>query len=128
MDPLGFSLENFDATGQWRAREGDKPVDASAVLPDGTKFTGPAGLRGWILGQRESIVTAMTEKLLIYALGRGLEHYDASSVRKIVRDTAAGDYKFQSLILGIVRSTPFQMRKTEGRDGRTDVASRAGAR
>ena len=116
------------ATGQWRFREGDKPVDASAVLPDGTKFTGPAGLRAWILGQRESIVTAMTEKLLIYALGRGLEYYDAPSIRRIVRDAAPGEYKFQSLILGIVRSTPFQMRMSEGREGRTDVASKAGAR
>ena len=70
----------------------------------------------------------MTEKLLIYALGRGLEYYDAPSIRRIVRDAAPGEYKFQSLILGIVRSTPFQMRMSEGREGRTDVASKAGAR
>jgi mono/diheme cytochrome c family protein len=112
MDPLGFALENFDATGQWRARESDKPIDASAALPDGTSFDGPAGLRNWILNQPGQVVAAMTEKLLIYALGRGLEYYDAPAVRKIVRDAAGDNYRFQTLIAGVVRSTPFQMRKS----------------
>jgi mono/diheme cytochrome c family protein len=116
MDPLGFALENFDATGQWRTREGDAAIDTSAALPDGTKFDGPAGLRSWILSQPEQFVTAMTEKLLIYGLGRGFEYYDAPAVRKVVRETAATNYRFQSLILGITKSTPFQMRKTQPKD------------
>ena len=116
MDPLGFALENFDATGQWRSRKGDKPIDASADLPDGTKFDGPAGLRKWILSQPGQVVSAITEKLLIFALGRGLEYYDAPAVRKIVRDAASDNYRFQTLILGVVQSAPFQMRMTESRD------------
>jgi hypothetical protein len=111
MDPLGFALENFDATGQWRARDGESAVDASAALPDGTKFEGPAGLRAWILKRPEQFTTALTEKLVIYALGRGLEPYDAAAVRKIVKD-AGPDYRFQSLIVSLVKSTPFQMRKS----------------
>ena len=111
MDPLGFSLENYDATGQWRTRDGDTKIDASAVLPDGTKFEGPAGLRAWILARPSQFSTALTEKLMIYALGRGLEPYDAPAVRKIVSG-AASDYRFQSLIIGVVKSTPFQMRKS----------------
>jgi hypothetical protein len=113
MDPLGFALENFDATGQWRALENGQPIDSSAVLPDGTKFAGAAGLRGMLMGQSESIVTAVTEKLLMYSLGRGLEYFDAPAVRQIVRETRSSDYGMQSLIIGIVKSTPFQMRKTE---------------
>jgi len=116
MDPLGFALENFDATGQWRTLEGGKPIDVSAVLPDGTKFEGPAGLRGMLLSQPEQIATAATEKLLIYALGRGIEHYDTPAVRKIVREAAGTNYSLQALILGITKSTPFQMRKTESPD------------
>jgi len=111
MDPIGFALENFDATGKWRTREGDKPINAAAVLPDGARFDGPAGLRTWLLSQREQIVAASTEKLLTYALGRGLEHYDQPAVRRIVRDAAVSNYQFQSLILGVATSTPFQMRK-----------------
>ena len=116
MDPLGFALENFDATGQWRTKENDLPIDVSAVLADGTRFAGPAGLRSWLLGQPDSVVTAFTEKLLIYGLGRGLEYYDAPAVRKIVRESAATNYRFQSLILGITKSTPFQMRKSQSRE------------
>jgi mono/diheme cytochrome c family protein len=127
MDPLGFALENFDATGQWRTREGDKPIDVSAVLPDGTKFEGPGGLRRWILKQPEQFVTALTERLMIYALGRGFEYYDAPAVRKIVRESAPDGYRFQALISGIAKSTPFQMRKTrpatEGKPSAGTVAS-----
>jgi mono/diheme cytochrome c family protein len=116
MDPLGFALENFDATGQWRTRDGDTVIDASAVLPDGTTFSGPTGLRNWVMARPEPFVTSVTEKLMIYALGRGLEYYDAPAMRKIVRASAADGYKFQSLILGVVKSTPFQMRKARGAD------------
>jgi mono/diheme cytochrome c family protein len=111
MDPLGFALENFDATGQWRERDGDTAIDSSASLPDGSKFQGATGLRQWVLRQPEQFVTALTEKLIIYSTGRGLEYYDAPAVRKIVREAASSDYKFQSLIIGVVKSTPFQMRK-----------------
>jgi mono/diheme cytochrome c family protein len=111
MDPLGFSLENYDATGQWRAYDGDTKIDASASLPDGTKFEGPAGLRAWILARPSQFATALTEKLMIYGLGRGLEPYDAPAIRKIVNG-ASSDYRFQSLIAGVVKSTPFQMRRT----------------
>jgi hypothetical protein len=114
MDPLGFALENFDATGQWRTREGDTVIDASAALPDGTTFSGPIGLRNWMTARPEQFATSVTEKLMIYALGRGLEHYDAPAVRKIVRLNAVGGYKFQSLLLGVVKSTPFQMRTAPG--------------
>jgi mono/diheme cytochrome c family protein len=113
MDPLGFALENFDATGQWRTREGGTPIDASAVLPDGTRFEGPAGLRDMLVRQPEQIATATTDKLLTYALGRGLGHYDLPSVRQIVRQSARDGYRFQSLILGVVNSVPFRMRTTE---------------
>jgi mono/diheme cytochrome c family protein len=122
MDPLGFALENFDATGQWREREDGRVIDNSAVLGDGTKFAGPAGLRDMLLGQPEAIVTAVTEKLMLYALGRGLEYYDGPSIRRVVHEAAASQYGFQSLIVGIVKSTPFQMRRTEG-GAVTSVAS-----
>ncbi len=122
MDPIGFSLENFDATGQWRTRDGDSAVDASAVLPDGTKFDGAAGLRTWLMARPQQFVTALTEKLVIYALGRGLEPYDAPAVRKIVGG-AGSDYRFQSLILGVVKSTPFQMRRAAAPDAAAPAAS-----
>jgi hypothetical protein len=114
MDPLGFALENFDAMGRWRTTaEGDSPIDASGALIDGSKFEGPAGLRSVLLARREQFVTTVTEKLLSYALGRRLESYDQPAVRKIVRDAAAGNYKWSSLVRGIVASVPFQMRKAE---------------
>ena len=112
MDPLGFALENFDATGQWRTREGGMPIDASAVMPDGSTFNGPSGLRAHLLGRTDEIVRTTTEKLLVYALGRGLESYDGPAVRAIVRNAAKTNYTFQSLVAGIAASTPFQMRET----------------
>ena len=110
MDPLGFSLENFDATGQWRSVEGFQPIDASAALPNGATFDGPVGLRRYLLDRPNQIVTGVAEKLLIYALGRGVEYYDAPAIRKVTRDAAADRYSFASLIAGIVKSAPFQMR------------------
>ena len=111
MDPLGFALENFDAVGGWRDADSGMPVDSSAVLPDGTRFRGPAGLRAFLVSQHRQFVGAMTEKLLAYALGRRLEHYDRPTVRGIVRAAAAGDYRLSEIILGIVRSPAFQMRR-----------------
>jgi hypothetical protein len=112
MDPLGFALENFDGIGTWRAAEGKTPIDASGMLPDGSRFQGAAGLRSLLLGRREEFVQTVAEKLLTYALGRGVEYYDAPSVRKIARDAAAHDDRWSSLIVGIVDSTPFQTRRS----------------
>jgi hypothetical protein len=110
MDPLGFALENFDGLGRWRdsAGPGAGPIDSSGVLPDGTRFEGPAGLREVLLTRRELFVETFTERLLTYALGRGVEEYDRPVIRKIVRE--ADEPRWSSIILGIVKSAPFQMR------------------
>ena len=114
MDPLGFSLENFDAVGKWRTLgESGDTIDATGKSPDGTVFQGVAGLRESLL-RSDRFVPTLTEKMLTYALGRGVEHYDAPAVRAIVRDAAKNDYRFSSLIVGIVQSPPFRMRKTAG--------------
>ena len=114
MDPLGFALENFDALGGWRTLDAGVPIDASAVLADGaTRFDGPAGLREVLLERSGQFVETVTEKLLTYALGRGIEHYDRPVIRAIARSAAAADHRWSSLILGIARSTPFRMRRTE---------------
>jgi hypothetical protein len=110
MDPIGFSLENFDLNGKWRTMEGKTPIDASSELVDGTRLTGPASLREAILNRSDIFVTTATEKLLTYALGRALRYYDMPTVRSIVRDAAPDDYRFSKFILGIVRSDSFQMR------------------
>jgi len=106
MDPLGFALENFDGLGRWRPG-----VDASGVLPDGTTIDGPVGLRNVLLDKKEQFVETATERLLTYALGRGVEPFDMPAVRRIVRDSAASDYRWSSLVAGIVTSVPFQMRR-----------------
>ncbi len=116
MDPLGLALENFDAVGRWReVSEASTPIDASGMMPDGTSFNGVAELKQALLRQQDQFVTTMTEKLLTYALGRGLEYYDAPAVRQITRDAAAQGNRFSALVLGVVRSVPFQMR-TAGED------------
>jgi hypothetical protein len=115
MDPLGFALENFDAIGQWRTRDAGATIDASAQLPDGAGFEGPNGLRAVLLDRPEHFVETVAEKLLAYSLGRGLEFYDRPVVRRIARDAAASEYRWSAIIGGIVRSTPFQMRKTKPR-------------
>ena len=113
MDPLGFALENFDAVGEWRTHDAGLPVDASGVLADGTRFDGPAELRAVLAARREQFVETFTEKLLTYALGRGLEAYDRPVVRAIAREAAADDHRWSAIVLGIARSTPFQMRRSE---------------
>jgi hypothetical protein len=110
MDPLGFALENYDAIGRWRTVADGQPVDSSGALPDGTKIAGPDGLRQMLQGRREDFVMTVTEKLLTYALGRGVEYYDMPTVRQIAREAGRADYRWSSIILGIVRSRPFQMR------------------
>jgi hypothetical protein len=113
MDPLGFALENFDGLGGWRVSTGPGagPIDASGALPDGTKFMGPAGLRDVLLKKQDMFVENFTERLLTYALGRGLEEYDNAALRKIAREAAVDNQKWSAIILGIVKSTPFRMRR-----------------
>ena len=114
MDPPGFALEQFDAVGRFRTRTAaNTPIDASGELPDGTRFDGTAGLRAALVRKPERFVGTLTEKLMTYALGRGLEHYDAPAIRAIMRAAAADDYRFSSLIVGIVKSAPFRMRRAE---------------
>ena len=122
MDPLGFALDNFDAIGRWRTTETTVswdpdgvtitkvPIDVSGLLPDGTKFQGVAGLRKFLLSHPEQFATTLTEKLLTYALGRGVEYYDQPAIRKILKGAASSDYRWSALIQGIVTSAPFQMR------------------
>ena len=111
MDPLGFALENYDAIGHWRAAaEGGSAIDASGTFPGGVAFQGPKGLRDMILTHKKEFVGTVTEKLLGYGLGRGVQYFDFPAVRKIVRDATASDYRWSAVVLGIVRSAPFQMR------------------
>jgi hypothetical protein len=112
MDPVGFALENFDAVGRWRDFEAGRPVDAAGGLPDGSELSGVSGLEHGLLKYREIFVGTLAERLLIFALGRGVEYSDAPAIRQIVRDAAADDYRFSSLVVGIAKSTPFQMRTT----------------
>ena len=111
MDPLGFALENFDAVGRWRTRDGELPVDAAGGFPDGSEFEGVDGLEQALLKHPDVFVTTVTEKLLTYALGRGVEYYDAPAVRQVVREAKPSNYKLAAIIAGIVRSAPFQMRR-----------------
>lgn len=115
MDPLGFALENFDAIGKWRTTSGadNTPVDSSGVLPDGSKFQGPAELRKLLLSRPREFANAVTEKLLTYALRRAVGYEDAPVVRKIVSESAPGEYRWSSLILGVAKSMPFQMRRSQ---------------
>ena len=114
MDPPGFALEQFDAVGRFRTRSAaNTPIDASGELPDGTRFDGAAGLRAALASRPERFVGTLTEKLMTYALGRGLEHYDAPAIRAILRAAAEHDYRFSSLVVGIVESMPFRMRRAE---------------
>ena len=113
MDPIGFALENYDAVGKWRSDFAGEPVDASGVLPDGAAFDGLDGLRDLLLSRPDDFVGTVTEKLLIYALGRGLEYYDMPAVRGIVRTAAENDYRWSSILVGVVESIPFQMRRSQ---------------
>ena len=111
MDPIGFALENYDAVGRYRTVDSGEPIDASGTLFDGTQFRGVADLEKAILAHPELFVTTLSEKLLTFATGRGVDYYDAPAIRKIVREAAADDYRFSSIIMGIVNSTPFRNRK-----------------
>jgi hypothetical protein len=113
MDPVGFSLENYDAVGRWRTSDDGLPIDNAGGIPDGSKFDGVAGLQQAILNRPELFATTLAEKLLTYSLGRGVEYYDAPAVRGIVRQAKAHDYRFSSFILGIASSAPFQQRRSQ---------------
>ena len=114
MDPAGLAMENFDAIGRWRdLAEDGLPIDASGSLPGGQTFEGVDGLRQAVLARPEVFVGTLTEKLLTYGLGRGVDYRDASAVREVVRRAALDDYSFSSLILAIVESSPFQMRRSQ---------------
>jgi hypothetical protein len=112
MDPIGFALENYDGVGKWRAKDGGATIDASGKLPDGTTFDGPAGLRKLLITtKRDDFVSTVVEKMLTYALGRGVEASDRPTIRAIMRESARSDYKMENLVTIIVKSTPFQMRR-----------------
>ena len=116
MDPAGLSMENFDAIGRWRDRSDNwTPIDAAGSIPGSGRdgFSGVDGLRDAVLARPDVFVGTMTEKLMTYAIGRGLDHYDGPAVRRIVRSAARNDNRFSSLVLGIVESTPFQMRRSQ---------------
>ena len=114
MDPIGLSMENFDAIGRWRNRsEGDASIDPSGTLPSGASFEGVRGLKAALLNHPDGFVNTLTEKLLTYGLGRGLEYYDAPAVRAITREARENEFRFSSLVLGVVRSEPFQMRRSQ---------------
>jgi hypothetical protein len=109
MDPLGFSLENFDALGKWRTRADGEVVDASASLPDNSQFEGIAGLRALLVSHKDDYIRTLSAKLLAYAVGRGVEYYDQPAVRRIARDTSAGGERWSALVVSVVTSTPFSM-------------------
>jgi len=115
MDPIGFSLENFDAIGQWRNTDDGAKIDPSGTLFNGTKVSGPQDLRAMLTSNPEVFMGVFTQRLMTYALGRGVEYQDMPIVRSIMHDAAKNDYHFSSLVLGIVNSAPFEMkmRKTE---------------
>ena len=113
MDPLGFSLEHYDAIGRWREQDGEFPIDDTGQLPDGRRFEGADGLREILLEEADAFGKTFAEKMLTYALGRGLEYYDQCAVAEITSRMARADHRFSSLVLAIVESTPFQQRRAE---------------
>jgi hypothetical protein len=127
MDPLGFALENFDAIGAWRLkdRETTTVIDSSGQLADGTPVNGPVDLRNALLGDPNQIVQTLTEKLMIYALGRSVEYYDMPAVRRIVREAEREDYRFSALLAGIAKSEPFRFSKAPAESG--EIAARTEA-
>jgi mono/diheme cytochrome c family protein len=113
MDPIGFAMENFDAIGKWRDSDAGRPIDSSGVFPDGAAFTGIPGLKTVLLKQSDQFVDTVAERLLMYAIGRNLQYYDQPSVRAMVREAAGSNYTLPSLVMGVVKSGPFQMRLAE---------------
>jgi hypothetical protein len=125
MDPIGLGLENFDAIGKWRTREPGGDIDAHGQLVDGTPIDGAAALREALTADPEQFARVFTEKLLTFALGRGLEAFDMPTVRRIVRDAEDGDYRFSALVNGIVNSVPFRMRRAQDSNAPAETVARA---
>ena len=115
MDPIGFGLENFNAIGAFRTKDGDFAIDPSGTLPNGKSFKGPVELKEILKGKKDQFSRCLTEKMLIYALGRGLEYYDARAVDGIQTALVKDEYRFSTLVIGIVTSEPFRLRR--GKDG-----------
>jgi len=113
MDPLGFSLEDFDAVGRLRNTEEDQPIDSTRGFPGGASFDSVSGLEKALLARPDIFVGNLAEKLITYSLGRGIQYYDAPAVRKIVQDARSEDFRFSALIVGITKSKPFQMRRSQ---------------
>jgi len=109
MDPIGFSMENFDAVGTWRTTDNGSPIDPSGVLVDGSKLDGVKGMREALLSYSPQFVRVVTENLFIYGIGRGTEYYDMPLIRSIVRESERNNFRFSSIIVGIVKSDQFQM-------------------
>jgi hypothetical protein len=126
MDPIGFALEHFDAVGRWRDADAGQPIDALSTLLDGSTVDGLAGVQSMLLRHPELFVTAFTEKLLMYALGRNVQYYDAPAVRAIVRRAAEQNYAFSAIVGGIVDSVPFQMRNVHAVEAQTAAHASAG--
>jgi hypothetical protein len=118
MDPIGLSLENFDAIGRWRTTDNGATIDPTDTLYNGEKVDGPVALRQVILRHPDQFVRTMTENLMTYALGRGVEYYDMPIIRSILKDAARNNYRFSSVVLGIVKSGPFQMRSRGSEDSK----------
>ena len=112
MDPLGFALESFNGVGKWRTTDANAPIDATGVLPDGTAFNGPVEFRSALLARPQEFTRTVVERLMIYALGRGIEPFDQPAIRAIVKRAEADNYRWSSIVIGIVQSVPFQMRNT----------------
>ena len=111
MDPIGFAMENFDGVGRWREHDNGNPIDASGAFPGGAKFEGMAGLKAALLQHPEEFVSTVAEKLLMYGIGRNVQYFDQPIVRALVKESARDKYTFSSLVLGVVKSVPFQMRE-----------------
>jgi len=127
IDPLGLALDNFDVTGAWRIKDNEVPIDSDGELYDGTKMSGPAGLRDALMKHSDMVLRSFTENLMTYAIGRRVEYYDMPTVRAIIRDAAKNDYKMSSFILGVVNSPAFKM-ETADTLNTDDAAPRSPAR
>jgi hypothetical protein len=126
MDPLGFALENYDAIGRWRTFDGKFPIDASGTMPNGASFSGPAQMKALLSNNLPAFARALTEKMLTYALGRGVESYDRLAVKGIVQQASTADYRLQALIQSIVRSAPFQQRRGDHKSSSSQSANVTG--
>jgi hypothetical protein len=127
MDPLGFALENYSAIGQWRTHDAGQVIDSSGALPGGKLFKGSSELKEILMGSRDTFAECLAEKVMIYALGRGLEGYDRRALKQITSNLAANGYRFSALVSGIVNSVPFQMGRADAAESRVSHVQPIGA-